>query len=107
MVTWPCSTFVIVIARSCRTFVIPKSGIFSCIYYSFAFGNKNKTDMKEKYTKDNEGSIQEISNKKLDEIIEQSKLENEALKKILSGLEKLEKENEAYGTHKDKKKKQK
>ena len=42
-----------------------------------------------------EKNFKESSNKKLDEIIKQSKLENEALKKLLEGLEKLEKENEA------------
>ena len=47
----------------------------------------------------------ESSNKKLDEIIKQSKLENEALKKILSGLEKLELENETQKEKTAKKKK--
>ena len=48
-----------------------------------------------KADKTDEKNFKESSNKKLDEIIKQSKLENEALKKLLEGLEKLEKENEA------------
>ena len=50
--------------------------------------------------------FKEFSNKKLDKIIEQSKAENEALKKLLTGLEKLEKTDEAEtGNEKRKKKK--
>ena len=41
--------------------------------------------------KSNDKSFEESSKKKLEEIIKQSKAENEALKKLLIGLEKLEK----------------
>ncbi len=60
-----------------------------------------------KADKTDEQNFQESSNKKLDEIIKQSKAENEALKKLLTGLEKLEKENEAQKEKSIKKKKQK
>lgn len=64
-------------------------------------------DMKGKYTNNDEDSLQKASNKKLDEIIKQSKLENEALKKLLTGLEKLENESEEKKRGKPVKKKQK
>lgn len=64
-------------------------------------------DMKGKYTNNDEDSLQKASNKKLDEIIKQSKLENEALKKLLTGLEKLENESEEKKRGKPIKKKQK
>ena len=64
-------------------------------------------DMKGKYTNNDEDSLQKASNKKLDEIIKQSKLENEALKKLLTGLEKLENESEKKKRGKPIKKKQK
>jgi len=55
-----------------------------------------------KADKTEEKNFQESSNKKLDEIIKQSKLENEALKKLLAGLEKLEIESEAQKGKKQK-----
>ena len=52
--------------------------------------------------KANKGDKANEINKKLEDIIEQSRSENEALKKLLSGLEKLEKMNEKQTRNKNK-----
>ena len=63
----------------------------------------NSCRMKNKKT--NEGDKTNELNKKLENIIEQSKAENEALKKLLNGLEKLEKRNDKKTGNKNKRNK--
>lgn len=58
-----------------------------------------------KNKKTNEGDKTNELNKKLENIIEQSKAENEALKKLLNGLEKLEKRNDKKTGNKNKRNK--
>ncbi len=65
--------------------------------------NRNIMDNK----KSNNKSFEESSKKKLEEIIKQSKAENEALKKLLIGLEKLEEKTNMSDSAKNKSKNKK